>query len=47
MVGNKIKIDVYILSGGTGANVTPEKRIPQNKRNMKSPTMSPLRKYPI
>ena len=32
MVGNKIKTDVYILSGGTGANVTPEKRIPRNKK---------------
>ena len=42
-----MRTDVYILSVGTLASVTPEKHIPGNKRNMKSPEMSPPRKYPI
>ena len=32
---------------GTGASVTPETCIPRKKRNMKSPAMSPPRKYLI
>ena len=44
---NKIRTDVPIFSGGTGASVTPEKRIPRNKRNMKSSAISPLGKDPI
>ena len=42
-----MKTDVSTFYGGTGASVTPEKRIPGNKRNIKSPAMSPPRKYPI
>ena len=38
--------DVYLLSGGTRAIVTPEKSIPR-KINVKSPAMSPPRKDPI
>ena len=44
MVESKIRTDVSILYGGTGASVTPEKRIPGKQRNMKSPVMSPPRK---
>ena len=43
----KIRNDVSVLSGGTNDSVTIVKRIPINKRNMKSPAMSPPRKYPI
>ena len=38
---------VSILSGGTGASVTTEKRIPRKKKNIKSPAMSPPGNYPI
>ena len=47
MVDGKIRTDVYILSGGMGASVTPEKRVPINKKNMKPSTLSPPRKYTI
>ena len=47
MVEDKMQTYVSILSGVTGASVTPDKRIPRKKRNMKSPVMSPPRKYPI
>ena len=38
---------VSTFSGVTLAIVTPEKHIPKKKNNMKSPTISPPRKYPI
>ena len=41
MVDNKIRTDVSLLSVGKGTSVTPEKLIPINKSNMKSPAMSP------
>ena len=44
MANTKIRTDVSIFPGGMGASVTPEKRIPINKRNMKSPAISPPRK---
>ena len=47
MVEEKMRTDVSILSGGTGSSVTPEKRIPREKRNIKLPEMYPLRKDPI
>ena len=47
MVDRKIRTDVYILSIETGGSVTPEKRIPRKKKNMKSLAMSPPRKDPI
>ena len=47
MVDKKMRTGVYILSGGAGASATPEKLITINKRNMRSPAMSPPRKYPI
>ena len=47
MVNTKIKTDVYYLSVGTRANVTPVKRIPRKKNNMKSLAMYPPRKDPI
>ena len=37
----------YGLIGETRASVTPEKRIPRKKRNIKSLAMSPPRKDPI
>ena len=43
----KMRTDVSILSGITGASVTPEERISINKRNMKSPAISPLIKDTI
>ena len=43
----KYELIFIYFSGGTGASVTPEKRIPGKKRNMKSPAMSPTRKDPI
>ena len=47
MADNKIRSNFYFLSIRTGASVTQEKRIPLNKKNMKSLTMSPRRKDPI
>ena len=47
MVDNIIRTDVSLLSVGTGANVSPEKRIPRRERNMKPPAMLPPRKYMI
>ena len=47
MVEDKIKTGVSIFSGGIGASVTPEKRIPRNKINIKSPAMFTPRKDPI
>ena len=47
MVNAKMRTDVSILYGGTGASVTPEKRIPGKQRNMKSPAILPPRKDPI
>ena len=47
MVVNKIRSDFSFLSLGTGDSVTPEKRIPRKRNNMKSFEMSPPRKYPI
>ena len=35
------------LAGGTRASVTPGKRIPKKKKNIKSLNFSPLRKDPI
>ena len=40
----KIRTDVSLLSVGTGASVTPEKRIARKKKDMKSLAMLPLRK---
>ena len=42
-----MKTDVYYLSVGTRANVTPVKRIPRKKNNMKSLATSPPRKDQI
>ena len=42
-----MQTDVSTFSVGTGASVTPVKRIPIRKSNMKSPTMSSPRKDPI
>ena len=47
MEDDKIRTDVSIFSGGTGASVTPEKQIPRKKKSMKLPAMSPQRKDPI
>ena len=47
MVEKNIRNDVYFSSVGTGAHVTPERRNLLNKRNMKSPAISPPRKDPI
>ena len=47
MAEAKTLTGISILSGGRGASVTPEKRTPRKKRNMKSPEMSPLRMDPI
>ena len=47
MVENNIQTDFSLVSVGTLASVTPEKRIPRKKRNKKSPEMSPPRKYLI
>ena len=47
MVNAKLKTDVSIFSGATGDSVTSGKIIPGNKRNIKSPALSPPRKYPI
>ena len=47
MVDNKIRTDVSIFSVGTRSSVTPEKRIPIKKNNMKPPSMFPPRKYLI
>ena len=47
MADNKIRTDIYILSGGTGASVIPEKYNLRNKKNTKSLEMSPSRKNPI
>ena len=44
---NKIRTGVSILSRGTGANLSPENRIPINKKNIKSLAISPPRKYSI
>ena len=38
---------ISVLTGETKANVTPEKRIPRNKRNIKSLAISPPKKAPI
>ena len=47
MVNTKMRTDVSISPGGTGASVTPEKVIPRKKRNIKPPAMSLPRKDPI
>ena len=47
MVDDKMRNDVSILFGVMGASVTPKQNFPINKRNMKSPAMSPPRKDPI
>ena len=47
MMDEKIWTDVYLLSIGTGSGVTQGKIISTQKRNMKSPAMSPPRKYLI
>ena len=44
MVDNKIRTDVSLLYLVTGASLTPKKRIPRKKSNMKSPEMFPPRK---
>ena len=47
---DKLQNDLSVNSGLTGetrASVTPEKRIPRKKRNIKSLAMSPPRKDPI
>ena len=47
---DKLITDMYVNYGFKGekrANVTPEKRIPRNKRNIKSLAMSPRRKDPV
>ena len=44
---DKIRTDVSIFSGGTGASVTPETCITIKKRNMKSYAVSPLKNDPI
>ena len=41
---NKIRTDVSIFYGRTGAGVNPEKRIIRRKNNMKSLAISPPRK---
>ena len=43
----KIRTDLSIFFGATGASITLETRIPINKGKIKSLTMSPPRKYPI
>ena len=50
IVVDKLWTDISVNSGLTGetrASVTPEKRIPRKKRNIKSLAMSPPRKDPI
>ena len=47
MLDNKMWNTVVLFSVGTVDSVTSDKFIPVNKRNMKSPAMSPLRMYPI
>ena len=42
-----MRTDLYVISKVTGDSITPGKRIPGNKRNNKSPAMSPQRKDPI
>ena len=44
---DKIRTDVSFLSGVTGAIVTPRKRIPKNKKYIKSLGMLQPRKSPI
>ena len=44
MVDNKIRTNLSVLSGVTGASVSLEKRIPIKKKNMKSLAISPTRK---
>ena len=44
LVNAKMRTHVYIFSGGTWAGFTPEKLLSRNKRNMKSPAISPPRK---
>ena len=39
--------DPYLLSGGPGDSITPEKRIPKGKIKIKSLATSPTRKNPI
>ena len=46
----KLRTDISVnsrLTGETRASVTPEKRIPRKKRNIKSLATSPPRKDPI
>ena len=46
----KLRTDLSVLSGATGAiraSITPEKRIPIKKRNIKSLATSPPRKDTI
>ena len=47
MVEDKMRTDVSILYGVTGASVTPENRIPIQKCNIKSPAVSHPRNYSI
>ena len=43
----KMQTDISVLSGATGASITPKKRIPTNKRKIKLIATSPPRKDPI
>ena len=47
MVEEKLRTDVYIFSGVTGASVTPEKCVPIKNINMKSLAISTPRKDTI
>ena len=38
---------LYVLSGETGASITPEKHTPGKKGKIKPLATSPPRKYPI
>ena len=40
---DKIQTDISVLSGATGASITPGKRIPGKKKNMKSLATPSLR----
>ena len=42
-----MRTDISVLSGATGDSITPEKRIPRKKRNIKSLVTSPPRNDPI
>ena len=42
-----MRTDISVLYGETGDSITPEKRIPRNKKKIKSLATSPPRKDPI